>query len=37
MLLALENLCNRERLGSTLMSFSWAFRNLENDGISGGQ
>lgn len=36
MLQALQNLCNRDRLGSTLMSFSYAFRNTESDGIKGG-
>ncbi|KDR77906.1 hypothetical protein GALMADRAFT_244867 [Galerina marginata CBS 339.88] len=33
---AIQNLCARKRLGSTLMSFSWAFRDDKNDGIKGG-
>ncbi|KDR64990.1 hypothetical protein GALMADRAFT_771859 [Galerina marginata CBS 339.88] len=33
---AVQNLCNRKRLGSTLMSLSWAFRDDESDGIKGG-
>jgi hypothetical protein len=37
MLQALQVLCSRERLGSTLMSFTWAFRDMKTDGIKGGQ
>lgn len=33
---AIQKLCTRKRLGSTLMSFSWAFRDDKNDGIKGG-
>ena len=36
MLQALQNLCNRDRLGSALMSFAWAFRDSNTDGIKGG-
>ncbi|KDR65060.1 hypothetical protein GALMADRAFT_149027 [Galerina marginata CBS 339.88] len=36
MLQALQNLCNRDRLGSTLMSFSYAFRDAKSDWIKGG-
>jgi hypothetical protein len=36
MLQALQNLCNRNRLGSSLMSFAWAFRDSDTDGIKGG-
>ncbi|KAF8810570.1 hypothetical protein BYT27DRAFT_7091508, partial [Phlegmacium glaucopus] len=37
MLRALQNLCSRERLGSTLMSFTWAFRDVQTDRIKCGQ
>jgi hypothetical protein len=37
MLQALQDLCSRERLGSTLMSFTWAFRDVKTDRIKGGQ
>ncbi|KDR77763.1 hypothetical protein GALMADRAFT_155533 [Galerina marginata CBS 339.88] len=30
---ALQNLCKRDRLGSVLMSFSWAFRSPKDDGL----
>ncbi|KIM35999.1 hypothetical protein M413DRAFT_32041 [Hebeloma cylindrosporum] len=36
MLQALQNLCNRKQLGSTLMSFSYAFRDTKMDWIKGG-
>ena len=37
MLHALQDLCSRERLGTTLMSFTWAFRDSKTDKIKGGQ
>jgi hypothetical protein len=37
MLQALQVLCSRERLRSTLMSFTWAFHDVKTDGIKGGQ
>jgi len=37
MLQSLHDICNRERLGSTLMSFTWAFRDVKTDGMKGGQ
>jgi hypothetical protein len=36
MLQALQNLCNRDRLRSTLMSFAYAFRDDDTNGIKGG-
>ena len=33
---AIQKLCTHKRLGSTLMSFSWAFHDDKNDGIKGG-
>ncbi|KAF8962010.1 hypothetical protein BDZ97DRAFT_2027088 [Flammula alnicola] len=36
MSIALQNLCNRKRLGSTVMSFSWAFRDPSTDLVKGG-
>ncbi|KAF8803120.1 hypothetical protein BYT27DRAFT_7226148 [Phlegmacium glaucopus] len=37
MLRALQNLCSREHLGSTLMSFTWAFHDVQTDRIKCGQ
>ena len=36
MLQALQGLCHRDRLGSTLMSFSYAFCDTKSDWIKGG-
>lgn len=36
MLQALQTLCHHDRLGSTLMSFSYAFRDTKSDWIKGG-
>jgi len=37
MLKALQDLCSRDRLGSTLMSFTWAFRDVQTNRMKGGQ
>ena len=36
MFTALENLCKRNRLGSTVIAFSYAFRDPQSDGIQSG-